>query len=109
VVHEHNEIIRESAARWNGVEVKTEGDSFMVVFSRASDAIQFAVDSQQALEHHFWPAEVGQVRVRIGIHTGEALASRHPSGAVDYFGPTVNRAARVEHAGHGGQILVSEA
>jgi class 3 adenylate cyclase len=50
-----------------------------------------------------------QLRVRIGMHTGEPLVAHHPDGTPDYFGPVVNRAARIGAAGHGGQVLLSAA
>lgn len=104
----HNEIIRASFARFRGFEVKTEGDSFMVAFASADDAARFALAAQEALAREAWPAEVGDVRVRIGLHVGEPLVVEE-AGRVDYLGPVVNRAARIAQAAHGGQILMSEA
>lgn len=109
VLDKHNSLMRESVAPWNGLEVKSEGDGFMLVFAIASDAVQFAVNVQRALLEHTWPLNIDKIRVRIGIHTGEVLLRRHPSGALDYFGPVVNRAARIMSAGHGEQIIVSNA
>lgn len=108
----HNSLMREHAALGNGIEVKTEGDAFFLVFDRASDAVRFAVDAQLAFAATDWNAHltgVTSLRVRMGMHTGEPILVEHPNGERDYFGPTVNRAARVGGAGHGGQILVSEA
>lgn len=110
VLAEHNRLMREAAARWNGVEVKTEGDAFFLVFARASDAVNFSVDVQRALNAHRWNEvhpEVETIRVRIGMHAGEPIFGEHPGGLGDYFGPVVNRAARVGAAGYGGQIVLS--
>ena len=105
----HNEILREALSANSGYEVKTEGDAFMVAFQRAADAIQFAQQAQLKLDAELWPEDV-TVLVRMGMHTGEPIAQPDPaSGRTDYFGPVVNRAARVSAAGHGGQILLSEA
>jgi len=112
VLDEHNRLMRAASAAWNGVEVKTEGDAFFLVFARASDAVRFAVDAQLALHQKHWDevlAGVGQLRVRMGLHSGEPILAIHPHGEADYFGPVVNRAARVGSAGHGGQIVISGA
>ena len=101
VLAEHRRILREAFARWNGHEVDTQGDSFFVAFSRASDALSSAVDAQRALAVAKWP-DGADVRVRMGIHTGEPLVS-----GADYVGMEVHRAARIAAAGHGGQVLVS--
>lgn len=108
VLARHHAILRERLAARDGFEVKTEGDAFMVAFARASDAVRFALEAQEALSGHAWPAETGELRVRIGVHSGEPLcitdsATQRP----DYYGPAVNRAARIAAAAHGGQILVS--
>lgn len=109
VLEAHNDLFREALQRWNGYEVKTEGDSFMLSFPRASDAVQFAIDVQERLAQHSWPEEIGEVLVRMGMHTGEPLVGQGSRGKADYFGPAVNRAARIAAAGHGGQILLSAA
>ncbi|MEK7468047.1 MAG: adenylate/guanylate cyclase domain-containing protein [Planctomycetota bacterium] len=105
----HNAIMRAALADCDGFEVKTEGDSFMVAFASASQAARFALAAQEALSREKWPADVGEVRVRIGIHLGEPLVVEEASGRIDYLGPVVNRAARIAQAAHGGQVLVSEA
>lgn len=112
VLAEHNRLLRAAAAQWNGVEVKTEGDAFFLVFSRASDAVRFAVDAQLGLVTANWGQflpGLSELRVRMGMHSGEPILSQHPDGSADYFGPAVNRAARVGGAGHGGQVLLSDA
>ena len=83
--------------RHEGVEVDTQGDAFFVAFARASDAVAAAGYAQHALA-------AGPVRVRMGLHTGEPL--RTDEG---YVGFDVHRAARIAAAGHGGQVLLSQA
>ena len=104
----HFRLLRESATRWRGQEVGTAGDSLFVVFALASHAVQWAVEAQKELLAFNWPPEVGALKARIGLHTGEPYF-RVDAGKPDYFGPAVNRAARIEAAAHGGQILVSDA
>src|SRR5687768_374655 len=64
----HNEILRAAIAAHHGYEVKTEGDAFMVAFARAGDAVQFALDSQLKLDAEPWPAAIGKLMIRIGLH-----------------------------------------
>lgn len=111
VLEEHNRLLRAAAALWHGVEVKTEGDAFFLVFGRASDAVRFAVEAQLSIACCRWDdllVGLPALRVRMGLHTGETIFAAHPDGTADYFGPTVNRAARVGAAGHGGQVIVSD-
>jgi peptide/nickel transport system substrate-binding protein len=103
VLAEHQRVLREVFAEHGGREIDTQGDSFFVAFRRAKDAIAAAVDAQRALVDHDWP-EGAQVRVRMGIHTGEPVV-----GEQRYVGLGVHRAARVSAVGHGGQVLVSGA
>jgi class 3 adenylate cyclase len=98
----HKTLLREAFRAHGGVEVDTEGDAFFVAFLSASQALAAAVKAQRALEGHPWPAGA-QVRVRMGLHTGEAVR-----GADGYVGLDVHRAARIAGAGHGGQVLLSE-
>ncbi|HEY3247668.1 MAG TPA: adenylate/guanylate cyclase domain-containing protein [bacterium] len=86
-----------------GQEVDEQGDAIFAVFSRAHDAVGAAVDAQQRLAAHAWPAG-SDLRVRMGLHTGEPTVS-----ASGYVGMDVHRAARVCQAAHGGQIVVSQA
>lgn len=105
----HNQLMREQIAAHGGYEVKTEGDAFMIAFADAAAALRFCAGTQLALSRAAWPAAVGPIAVRMGAHTGEPIVSTDPRSArTDYFGPVVNRAARVAAAGHGGQVLVSE-
>src|SRR5712691_5089099 len=85
-----------------GSEVDTQGDSFFVVFPRATQAVAAAVAMQRALAAAAWP-EGGAVRVRIGLHTGEPIRT-----AAGYTGLDVIRGARIRDAGHGGQVLLSK-
>ncbi|MGH2785588.1 MAG: ATP-binding protein [Actinomycetota bacterium] len=101
ILIQHRELLRKAFADHGGIEMGTEGDSFFVVFERASDAMGAACDAQRALTAHDWkPRE--QVRVRIGVHAGETQIVDD-----DYVGINVHIAARVMSAAHGGQILVT--
>ena len=99
----HDAVLRDAFSRFNGQEVKNEGDSFMVAFASPDDALQCALFAQAALNRYPWPETIGAPRVRIGMHTGEPILH-----ANDYFGPCVNRAAHICAAGHGGQVLLSD-
>jgi predicted ATPase/class 3 adenylate cyclase len=96
----HAAIMRAAVAEGGGIEVRTEGDSFFVVFSSAVNAVRAAVTAQRSMAQQSWS---DNVRVRIGLHTGEG----HPGGD-DYVGIEVNRAARIAATGHGGQVVLSE-
>ena len=102
VVADHRRLLREIFQAAGGNEVDTQGDAFFYSFPRARDAVRAAVDGQRALAAHEWPRGV-DVRVRMGLHTGEPTV-----GEEGYVGLDVVRAARICSAGHGGQILVSE-
>jgi predicted ATPase/class 3 adenylate cyclase len=99
----HAAILREAFEANGGVEVSTEGDSFFVAFASPVGAVRAAVDAQRGLAAHEW-APGSQVRVRMGLHTGEGVL-----GGDNYVGMDVNRAARIGAAGHGGQALLSGA
>ncbi|HKB27705.1 MAG TPA: adenylate/guanylate cyclase domain-containing protein, partial [Candidatus Limnocylindrales bacterium] len=102
LLQRHRELLRAAFARHAGTEEGTEGDSFFVVFPSAGDAIAAAVEGQRALGAESWPAD-GQVRVRMGLHAGEATRA---GGSL--VGLDINRAARIEAAANGGQIIVSD-
>jgi predicted ATPase/class 3 adenylate cyclase len=102
VLESHQRLLRQAFDRNGGTDLGTEGDSFFVVFPAAHQALAAAVDAQRELAGHAWPEE-GEVRVRIGLHTGEGTL-----GGDSYVGMDVHRAARIAAAGHGGQVLVSE-
>ena len=99
---QHHRLLRESFEKWQGRVVDTQGDAFFVAFPRASDAVEAVVESQQALAARGWPGDA-TVRVRMGLHTGEPWLVEQ-----GYVGMDVHRAARIAHAGHGGQVLLSE-
>ena len=102
VAADHRRIVRAAFGEHGGTEIDTQGDAFFYSFSRARDAATAAVDAQRALRSHAWP-EGKELRVRMGLHTGEPHV-----GDEGYLGIDVVRAARIAAAGHGGQILVSE-
>lgn len=95
-------LFREIFSQHEGQEVDTQGDSFFYSFPRASQAVNAAVEAQRAIKSHAWPQGV-ELRVRMGLHTGEPLAQDE-----GYVGMDVHRAERIASAGHGGQILLSE-
>jgi predicted ATPase/class 3 adenylate cyclase len=97
----HDVILRSALAVSDGDVVKSTGDGLMAVFAAPIAAATAGIAAQRALVKEPWP-ELCAIRVRIGIHTGEA-----ESRGGDFFGPAVNRTARIMAAGHGGQILVS--
>jgi predicted ATPase/class 3 adenylate cyclase len=102
VLDEHHRILRKVFAGNRGVEVSTEGDAFFVIFTSAPDAVAAAVDAQRALAGHDWGHGI-DVRVRMGMHTGEGSLVGDNYGGID-----VHRAARISSVGHGGQIVLSE-
>jgi len=102
VFEDHKRLLRDAWEACGGQELDAEGDSFFVAFRRPRHAVDAAVAAQRALAAHTWPDDAA-VRVRIGVHTGEAT----PAGD-HYVGLAVHRAARICDAGHGGQILLSE-
>jgi DNA-binding NarL/FixJ family response regulator/class 3 adenylate cyclase len=102
VMGKHEELMRAAWAESSGRELNTDGDSFFVAFARPRQAVDAAMAAQRALAEHGWPSDV-DLRVRIGIHTGEASIVGD-----QYVGLAVHRAARICDAGHGGQILLSE-
>jgi class 3 adenylate cyclase len=103
VLAEHRRLVRAAIASHDGHEVDTQGDAFFVAFTSARQAVLCALDVQRALAGHEWPSGAS-VRVRMGIHTGQAAPVE---GA--YTGLAVHRAARICAAARGGQVLVSQA
>jgi len=103
ILDQHRAILRTAFRAHDGYEVDTQGDSFFVVFAKASAAVAAAVGAQRALAAHPWPKDA-TVRVRMGLHTGEPLRTSE-----GYAGLDVHRAARISAVGHGGQVLLSEA
>lgn len=125
-IKSHNEVMRRQLRVIGGYEVKTEGDAFMVSFSTATAALLWCFVVQQHLLEVDWPPEIlntvhcAEVRdaddqriyrglsVRMGIHWGPPVCEIDPvTRRMDYFGPMVNRAARISGAADGGQIYVS--
>lgn len=97
----HDQLLREVIEASHGHVFKTAGDGFLATFDRASDAIEAAHRGQKSLASQTWPEEI-VMKVRFALHTG---AAEERDG--DYFGPALNRTARLVNAAHGGQILVS--
>ena len=102
ILRAHNQIVRDEVARHGGFEVKSQGDGFMIAFSSARRGLACAVAIQRALQAHAADHPEEAVRVRMGLHTGEALKE-----ADDFFGSHVALAARIAAAARGGEILVS--
>ena len=102
VLADHNRIVRKGIAAGGGFEIQTEGDSFFVAFPSVPGALRAAIQAQKALASEAWPDGV-EVKVRIGLHTGEGVLSDG-----QYVGLDVHRAARIAAAGHGGQVLISD-
>ena len=100
---EHRRLLRDAVARHSGHEVETEGDALLLAFADAADGVAAALDGQRALAAHQWPAG-GDVRVRIGLHTGAAT----PVGG-GYVALAVHQTARISAGAHGGQVLMSDA
>ena len=122
----HNEIMRRQLRIIGGYEVKTEGDAFMVAFSTVTSALLWCFTVQSQLLDIPWPQEIlssihGEevldndgnrifrgLSVRMGIHWGHPVCEQDPvTRRMDYFGPMVNRAARISSVADGGQITVS--
>ena len=98
---QHDNLSRGVFEETGGHVFKTVGDAFCVAFPNTRDAVQAAVEAQRGLAAAAWE-DTGPLRVRMAIHSGEAEQRDD-----DYFGPTLNRVARVLATGHGGQTLLS--
>ena len=98
----HDALLREAIDAHGGVVFKTVGDAFYATFPAAPAALEAALAAQRALQSEGWDATLGQVPVRMALHTGTAEVRDG-----DYFGPPLNRVARLLAAGHGGQVLLS--
>ena len=99
----HDRIVRAAISERRGYVFSTAGDAFAAAFWTPREAVDAANSAQQALAEQAWPRAIS-VNVRMGIHTGTA-----DERDGDYFGATMNRAARLMAAGHGGQVLLSAA
>ncbi len=97
----HDDILRSAISAHGGEVFKTGGDAFNAAFRRPSDAVGAAIKAQQALARHDWSAVDG-LAVRMAVHVGTAEKREG-----DYFGPALNRVARLLTLGHGGQVLVT--
>jgi DNA-binding NarL/FixJ family response regulator/class 3 adenylate cyclase len=97
----HRRLLREAVERSSGFLVGTEGDGSLIVFRSGSDAVSAAADAQRAHSAHVWPPDA-HVRVRMGLHTGDAIL-----GDEGYIGLAVHHGARIGAAGDGGQVLLS--
>ena len=102
VISDHRRLVREALAVRNGYEIDARGDEFFLAFQSPDDAVETAIAIQDRHDSHEWPGP--PVRVRIGIHTGAASIEDD-----DYVGLDVHTVARLCAAGHGGQILLSQA
>ena len=98
----HDTILREAFESRGGLVFKTVGDAFCVAFDTAAAALDAALEAQRLIKSETWE-EVGDLRVRMAVHTG---AAELRDG--DYFGPTLNRVSRILATGHGGQALLSQ-
>jgi class 3 adenylate cyclase len=101
VLEAHNTLVRAQVGEHGGYEVKSQGDGFMVAFPSARQAVSCAIDIQRVLARRAANGEL-PLRVRIGIHTGEAIRHRG-----DFYGKSVILAARIADRAQGGEILVS--
>ena len=98
----HDGLLRKTVEEAGGTVVKTTGDGLLAAFDRPEAAVVAALQGQRALDLHAW-AETGPLRVRIAINSGSAEIRDG-----DYFGPALNRVARLMAIGHGGQVLISD-
>jgi len=102
VLRQVQQLLREASETHAGTVVDDQGDAFFVAFPSAVEAVSAAVQAQRALNAQAWTDGVS-VRVRMGLHTGEARVA-----GGDYVGLDVHRAARIAAAAHGGQVLLSQ-
>jgi class 3 adenylate cyclase len=100
VLRSHNAIVREQVAEHSGIEVKSQGDGFMLAFVSPDAALRCAIGIQRALAAA--PADDHRLRVRIGLHSGQAIREED-----DFYGRSVVLAARIASEARGGEILVS--
>jgi class 3 adenylate cyclase len=99
----HHDLLQAAVEANGGTVFETLGDGVYASFARASDGVRAAIAGQQAIQAEDW-GEVGEIRVRMGLHTGDVqVRGEH------YFGPALFRCARLMAIGHGGQILLSGA
>ena len=99
----HDELLRTAIGEAGGYVFKTVGDAFCAAFATPQEALEAVLAAQRALGTETWPTS-RPIRVRMGLHTGVCEERDN-----DYFGPVVNRAARLMGVAHGGQVLISGA
>ena len=102
ILMEHRRLVRAAVAESDGSEIDCRGDEFFVAFEDPAAAAEAAVSAQRGIAEHPWP-EGAELRVRMGMHTGEPTVREGT-----YFGLDVHLAARIAQAGSGGQVLLSE-
>ncbi len=100
----HEEIVRSAMIYHGGFVFKMIGDAFQVAFAAAKDAVLAALEAQQNLHNENWGGTIPEIKVRMALHTGVT-----EERGDDYLGPALNRVARLLNAGHGGQVLLTEA
>jgi class 3 adenylate cyclase len=98
----HHAIVREQVHAYGGFEVKSQGDGFMIAFPSARRAVQCARAIQSAVRSRLAEHPDGPVRLRIGLHTGEAIREE-----ADFYGKNIALAARITDQARGGEILAS--
>ena len=103
-VGQHFSLLRQAIESHGGVLFKTVGDAAQAAFSSAPHAVAVALDAQRSLKAEDW-SSIGGLRVRMALHAGEA----QPDPTGDYHAPLLNRLSRLLTAGHGGQVLLSQA
>jgi class 3 adenylate cyclase len=102
ILRVHNRLVRDAVRRHGGVEVKSQGDGFMLAFTSSSAALRCAVDIQRTLASRGDEKSGHQIRIRIGLHSGFMIHEGH-----DYIGRNVILAARIADRAGGGEILIS--
>jgi class 3 adenylate cyclase/predicted ATPase len=100
----YHEIVGSTVELFGGWVDETAGDGFFVTFRDVTKAGRAAVEMQRRLRDHPWPAAVGELKVRMGLHVGQVERRGH-----GYVGLEIHRAARIGSAAHGGQLLLSGA
>jgi adenylate cyclase len=104
VLGAHDKLVRSSVEQEDGYIVKSQGDGFMIAFAEAAEAMRCAIAVQRGLDGRRGPMKRNPIKVRIGIHSGKAVAKEG-----DLYGRNVALAARVAQEAEGGEILVSGA
>jgi eukaryotic-like serine/threonine-protein kinase len=103
VMREHNRLVRDRVSARDGVVVKSQGDGFMIIFTSATAALACSVELQQIFSTYNTQRADQQLRVRIGLHTGNVFQEHD-----DFLGKDVIMAARITGRARGGEVLVSE-